>query len=57
MAEEGNKRNVVVVERNNRNVVVVVVVVERKLQKCDGGGKTIESLSNEHFFTTEVSIP
>ena len=46
----------VVVERNNRNVVVVVVV-ERKLQKCDGGGKTIESLSNEHFFTTEVSFP
>ena len=45
----------VVVERNNRNVVVVVV--ERKLQKCDGGGKTIESLSKEHFFTTEVSIP
>ena len=45
----------VVVERNNRNVVVVVV--ERKLQKCDGGGKTIESLSNEYFFTTEVSIP
>ena len=55
VVEEGNNRNVVaVVEKNNRNVVAVVVMegnnrnvhvvmeVERKLQKCDGGGKTIE---------------
>ena len=54
VAAERNNRNVVVVvvERNNRNVVAVVVMegnnrnvvmeVERKLQKCDGGGKTIE---------------
>ena len=55
VVEEGNNRNVVaVVEKNNRNLVAVVVMegnnrnvhvvmeVERKLQKCDGGGKTIE---------------
>ena len=53
VVEEGNNTIVVVVvERNNRNVVAVVVMegdnrnvvmeVERKLQKCDSGGKTIE---------------
>ena len=69
VVEEGNNRNVVaVVEKNNRNVVAVVVMegnnrnvhvvmeVERKLQKCDGGGKKNRNVARSCVEKKKLSL-